>query len=217
MPDETIEIEETDEYYVIPEAAIRFLPKEWQVQLQQVADDGRAVLKSADNELSQLSRIANVLVTIQSLKHVQKRLNEHGFEASMEHILELDMLTLAFAVTYVRLYQGGAGSGFARDNLPGHLRGCHDELVDMRNKRFAHNTGHHTIADALQITSDPECTHFEVQLGQSFRVQIGGNPLWAELVAFIDGMFADRMARLLTRISEKTGRRWSLPAGEPPE
>jgi|CoawatStandDraft_6_1074263.scaffolds.fasta_scaffold14537_2 hypothetical protein len=217
MPGEVVEIEETDEYYVIPEAAIRFLPEEWQGQLQQVAEDGRAVLKSADNELSQLSRIANVLVTVQALKHIQKRLNDHGFQASMEHMLELDMLTLAFVVTYVRLHQGGAGSGFARVNLPGHLRQCHDEIVEMRNKRFAHNTGHHTITDALQITSGIECTHFEIQLGQSFRVQIGGNPLWAELVAFVDDMFADRMDRLLKRISAKTGRQWSLQAGEPPE
>lgn len=215
MSGEIIEIEETEEYYVIPEAAIQFLPEEWQAELQQVAEDGRAVLKSADNELSHLSRIANVLVTVQSLKHIQNRLVGHGFEASMEHMLELDMMTLAFVVTYVRLHQGGAGSGFARDSLPGHLRQCHDEIVEMRNKRFAHNTGHHTITDALQITSDADGTHFEVQLGQSFRVQIGGNPVWAELVSFIDSMFADRMDRLLKRLSVKTGRQWSLPAGPP--
>lgn len=36
----------------------------------------------------------------------------------MDAIMELDMLTTAFVVAYVRLHQGGNGSGFDRHNLP---------------------------------------------------------------------------------------------------
>lgn len=46
MSGEIVEIAETGEYYVIPEAAIQFLPEEWQAELEQAAEDGRAVLKS---------------------------------------------------------------------------------------------------------------------------------------------------------------------------
>lgn len=63
----------------------------------------------------------------------------------MDAILELEMLITAFVVTYTRLSQGGAFSGFDRSELPEKFRPFHDEIIELRNQRFAHNDGHHTI------------------------------------------------------------------------
>lgn len=98
----------------------------------------RAVLESVDKELSQLIRMSKSSTSLVALKYAAKRLSEYKLAAEMDAFLELDMLTTAFVVTYVGL-QGGSGSGFSRDSLPENLRGVHDLIVDMRNKRFADN------------------------------------------------------------------------------
>ncbi len=133
----------------------------------------------------------------------------------MEAILENEMLITAFVVTYARLQQGGIGSGFARATLPEHLRGFHDEIIDLRNKRFAHNAGHHTINEAMEIGFQDG--RFEISLGSEMRMQIGGAPEWQELVDFLDGLLADRMDKVAAKLTEKTGSEWSLPAGPPLE
>ncbi|MGY8684097.1 hypothetical protein Q2941_41020 [Bradyrhizobium sp. UFLA05-153] len=118
--DPTFHEENTGEYYVLPEEALQYLPEEWRDHFQAMADDGRIILKSVDNELSQLVRVLNSFAAVVALKHVQKRLSAYKFELKMEAFLELEMLTTAFAVTYVRLHQGGSGSGsgFSRDSVP---------------------------------------------------------------------------------------------------
>ena len=146
--------EEENEYIVVPEEALEQLPAEWREALQARVADGRAVLKSVDKELSALSRLSASFVTLVSLKHVQGRLSAYKFVATMETILELDMLTTAFVVTYARLQEGGGGSGFSRDSLPEALRPIHDEILDLRNKRFAHQAGHHSVTDAMEVDFD---------------------------------------------------------------
>src|SRR3546814_10507495 len=69
----------------------------------------------------------------------------------MAAFLEFDMLTTAFVATYVRLHTGGSGSGFARDALPEALRSAHDELIDMRNKRYAHVAEHDSVGSVAKI------------------------------------------------------------------
>lgn len=207
--------EDSDEYVVLPESALQFLPSEWRRHLQESADGGRAVLKSVDRELSALSKLTSSLFSLATLKHVQARLTAYKFSATTEAILELDMLTTAFAVTYVRLQQGGGGSGFARGSLPEPLRPIHDEIVDLRNKRFAHSAGHHSISDAMEIGFSDG--NFEIELGLDLRFHVGGRTEWPKLVKFVDELMVDRMEKLRARLEEKTGQRWRMPKGPAPE
>jgi len=214
--DEVVEVEDdSDEYYVIPEEAIQYLPAEWREQFQAMAEDGRAVLKSVDSELSQLSRLSFASINLVTLKHIKQRLTDYQFAPTMEAILENEMLVTAFVVTYARLQQGGVGSGFGRDALPEPLRRFHDEIINLRNKRFAHNAGHHTINEAMEVGFQDG--RFEIQLGSELRIQIGGAPEWQELVDFVDGLMADRMDKVISKLDQKTGFKWSLPKGPPPE
>lgn len=216
MADEVAESEDdSDKYYVIPEEAIQYLPPEWREQIQAMADNGRAILKSVDSELSQLSRLSFASVNLMTLKHVKRRLTDYRFAPTMEAILENEILVTAFVVTYARLQAGGIGSGFARGALPEHLRGFHDEIIDLRNKRFAHNAAHHTINEAMEIGFLDG--RFEIQLGSEFRIQIGGATEWQELVDFIDGLIAGRMEKVIAKLAGKTGFEWSLPKGPPQE
>ena len=204
-----------DEYYIVPEAALQFLPEEWRQHYQKMADDGHAILKSVDKELTQLSKLSNSFATLVSLKHVQKRLSEYKFEADMDAILDLDVLTTAFVVTYTRLHQGGNGSGFSRDILPEKLRIIHDHIIELRNKRFAHNDSHHSVSNAMEIGF--EDNRFEVKFGLTLGFHIGGATEWRELVDFLDAFTVERMERLFARLKERTSRDWAMPIGPAPD
>ncbi|MET1754217.1 hypothetical protein ABVV53_01885 [Novosphingobium sp. RD2P27] len=123
--------------YVITEEVIQYLPQEWQDTFYARAEEGRCVLEAADKELKQLSRLSLSFYHVTVLKHIRDRLAAYRFKADMIAFLELDMLMTAFVATYARLHTGGSGSGCARDALPELLRSAHEEIIDMRNKRYA--------------------------------------------------------------------------------
>ncbi|MBR0926310.1 hypothetical protein [Bradyrhizobium nitroreducens] len=215
MQNDPIETEEEPEYYSLPEEAIQFLPEEWRNHFQAMADDGRAVLESVDKELSQLIRISNSFTSLVALKYAAERLSEYKFAADMKAFLELDMLTTAFVVTYVRLHQGGIGSGFARDILPEKLRRAHDQIIDMRNKRFAHNDGHRSISNAMEIGLEDK--RFIVGFNLTLEFQVGGAPEWQDLAKFLDVMTVEKIEKLLARLKAKTGHDWVWPKGPAPD
>lgn len=131
----------------------------------------------------------------------------------MESILELDMLTTAFVVTYVRLHQGGGGVSFDKSELPEHLRSKHDEIIDLRNKRFAHDDADYgAITDLMKIRSTD--AGFEIHSSLSMRYQFGGSPEWKDLIDAIEGIYIDKSEKLIKRLSDKTGREWTV-AQEP--
>jgi hypothetical protein len=208
--------DEADEYYVVPEEALQFLPEQWRSHFRAMADDHRAVLKSGDKELSQIIRILKSFSTLAALKHVQKRLAEYKFAASMDAFMDLDILTTAFVVTYVRLYKGENGSsGFSRDALPEELRGSHDQIIELRNKRFAHSDDHQSVSNAMEIEVCND--RFQIKFGLTLGYHIGGATEWHELVKFLDAMIAEKLYYLLAKLTEKTGRNWVLATGPAPD
>ncbi|UGY16864.1 hypothetical protein HAP48_0004930 [Bradyrhizobium septentrionale] len=215
MQDDPIEREEESVYYSLPEEALQHLPEEWRNHIQAIADNGCAILESVDKELSQLVKISNSFTALVALKYTAKRLSEYKFAADMDAILELDMLTTAFVVTYVRLHQGGSGSGFSRAILPQKLRRVHDQIVEMRNKRYAHNDDHHSLSNAMEVGF--EDNRFLLKFDLSLEYQIGGATEWHDLTKFLDVMTVEKMEKLLARLKAKTGHDWVWPKAPAPD
>jgi hypothetical protein len=64
----------------------------------------------------------------------------------------------------------------------------HDQIIEMRNKRFAHNDDHHSVSNAMEIGF--EGNRFLVKFDLTLEYQIGGATEWQELVKFLDAMKA---------------------------
>jgi hypothetical protein len=214
MQRDLIEPKEEREYYMLPEEALHLLPEEWRNNFEVMADSGRAALDSVNKELLQLSRISNSFTSLVALKHAQKRLSEYKFAADMDAVMELDMLTTAFVIAYARLHQGGNGSGFSRDILPESLRSVHDQIIEVRNKRFAHND-HHSVSNALGVEFDGN--RFFLKFDLTLGYHVGGATEWHELVGFLDRYTVERMEKLLARLKQKTGYEWVMPTGPAPD
>lgn len=208
------EPEEPQEYVVIPDDAFEHLPEEWQKHVLALKGEGQAVLEAADENLKILNRLAHAFPTMASLRYIHHRLTTTKFAATEEWMLENDMLTLAFVTTYARLIDGGIGSGVSRSALPPELRPVHDHIIELRNKRYAHNAGHPSITGNLEIGFEGE--KFDIKIQFEMGVHVGGALEWTPLVSFLDELMYRRLHIQLDRLKEKTGREWSFPSGPPP-
>jgi hypothetical protein len=91
----------------------------------------------------------------------------------------------------------------------------HDQVVDLRNKRFAHHDEHHSVSNALEVAF--EDNRFEIKFGISLGYHIGGAKEWPDLVNSVEAIYLDRIDKLLTRLKLKTGHDWALQSGPAPE
>lgn len=202
-------------YYSVPEEAIQYLPEAWQSQLREILADGRAVLESVDKNVTELARLAQALPGTASLRYIHGRLSAAKFEATTEAVLEHDMLTTAFAVTYARVVNGERGRGISRKEIPQHLRAAHDAIMLLRNKRYAHNDAHESQQGRLRF--DYQDGSFLLNIEFALGYHINGATEWGELVRFIDCLMLKRLNDQLRILREKTGREWTFPSGPPPD
>lgn len=209
------EQEEPQEYVIFPDEAIKHLPEEWQQHLHALKDETYGVLEAVDDNLRILSRIIHAFPAMASLRYIQYRLASTKFEPTMEWVFENDMLILAFVTTYVRLIDGGIGSGVSRDALPPELRTVHDNIIELRNKRYAHNAGHDSIRGSLEIGF--EGGKFDIGVKFNIGFQVGGALEWKPLVEFLDGLMLSRLHKQLEKLKKKTGREWTFHSGPSPK
>jgi hypothetical protein len=203
------------EYIPFPEEAIKYMPAEWQEHIYTLKEEGQSVLAIVDEDLRILNRLVHAFPTMASLRYIQHRLASTKFEATTEWVLENDMLTLAFVTTYFRLIDGGLGSGVSRKALPAELRPVHDNIVELRHKRYAHNVGHDTISGNLVVGF--EGGKFDLSVNFKMGFHVGGAIEWEPLVIFLDGLMISRLQKQLAKLRKKTGREWSFPSGPPPK
>lgn len=216
MENSTPTIWEDDDYVYIPEELFKHLPDEYREALEARKQQGSDILQIADKDIKSLVRLANAIPTTSSLSYIYHRLRTSKFDVTAEAVMEQEMLTTAFVVTYSRLFvSGNGGSGVSRDQIPAHLRAVHDDILEIRHQRYAHNAGHETIGSGIQIDFDD--TEVRVNLGMSLGFYVGGRNEWEELVTFLDAHMHERLQKILDRLKAKTGLEWTFPVGPAPD
>jgi hypothetical protein len=200
---------EDDEYVYIPEALFKHLPPQYRDAFEARTEQGREVARIADRDLQNLVRLASAVQATTTLGYIYHRLRTATFDETMAAVMEQETLTTAFVVTYSRLFVSrNGGGGVSRDQIPGHLRSIHDDIIEIRHKRYAHHGGHESIDTGLQIDFDD--AQFRVSLQMSFGFYVGGRNEWKELVIFLDALMHERLYKILGRLKDKTGYEWTF-------
>jgi hypothetical protein len=216
MSSEQQNLWEDDEFVYVPEELFKFLPEEYREAALARKQQGEDVLQVVDKDIQGLIKLANAIPTTSSLSYIYHRLRTAKFEATAEAMMEQEVLTTAFIVTYARLFASGDGaSGVSRRRIPGHLQSVHDDILELRNKRYAHNGKHQTVNSGITLDFDDNGFQIGVQMNVGFYV--GGRDEWAELITFIDTHMHERLTKILRRLKEKTGYDWTFPIGPTPD
>lgn len=207
---------EDDEFVYVPEELFKHLPKEYRDAAKARKQQGEDVLRIADKDIQHLIRLINAIPTTSSLSYIYHRLRTSKFEVTAEAVMEQEVLTTAFIVTYARLFASGSGaSGFTRGSIPEHLRSVHDEIIQLRHKRYAHNGSHETLSSGIMLDFGDDGIQIKPEM--SFGLYIGGRDEWKELITFIDAHMHERLMKILSRLKKKTGYEWTFPVGPAPD
>ncbi|MCB2128822.1 MAG: hypothetical protein KDE03_07020 [Rhodobacteraceae bacterium] len=216
MLPEQHKISEDDEFVYVPEALFQHLPSEYREAVQIRKQQGEDVLRIADKDIRGMIRLLNAIPTTASLSYIYHRLRSCKFEATTEAVFEQEVLTTAFIVTYSRLFAGAEGAtGIARSSIPRHLRPVHDEIIELRNKRYAHNSAHESVTSDIGVVFDGD--GFRISPQMRFGFYVGGRDEWEELIRFIDAHMHERLMKILRRLKERTGYDWIFPIGPAPD
>ena len=150
--------------------------------------------------------------------YIYSRLKELGpwkpSDFSMEMILEIDMMHSALVVTYGRIFADGARK-VSRDKVPTHLRQIHDQIMELRNQRYAHNDAHASIDLGARFEEDGETIEFHPSI--NMQMTLGAPAEWQELFDWLGEYLVEQSGKQLDRLSELTGKQWVQPKGPPPD
>lgn len=207
-----------DQYEVIniPDEIFPYLPEDLREQLAAVKAEMQSVIDPVSGELDKLNRIIASLPAMVTLRHIHNRLSKAPFSAKMNELLDHEMMTMAFVVAYSRMIEGGDGSsGVGKGQIPAHLRQVHQDILDARNQRYAHNDGHHSLAGAMEI----DLVEGEFKVGARFSMgyYVRGANEWRELVDLLEALTFDRIQKQIAKLKLKTEREWSFASGPAPE
>lgn len=193
---------EDDEFVYVPEKLFKHLPKEYRDLADARKQEGENILRIVDKDIQGLIRLINAIPTASSLSYIYHRLRTSKLEMTAEMMMEQEILTTAFIVTYARLFASSDGaSGVVRNVVPEHLKPVHDEIIQLRNKRYAHNGSHHTLSNGINIGFDEN--GFQIKMEMSHGFYLGGKDEWRELITFIDAHMHERLMKILSRLKKR--------------
>lgn len=207
-------INEYDDFFSVSEELINQLPDELRKIPSDIINMGKEIAGPCGREIENLIKVIRVTPTILSLKYIYKKLRSTKFEETLESMLEHEVLTSSFSVSYARLFNKGNGAYIMRrSDLPAKFRTIHDELCKLRNERYAHNGGHQSIDTNLTFAFDGE-SRFYIQPQMTLGFYLKGRDEWEGLINYIDGFIYDRISKIIGCLNEKTGCEWLFPNGE---
>ncbi|MGC0222775.1 hypothetical protein [Pseudooceanicola nitratireducens] len=216
MRPEQYNLREDDEFVYLPEELFKLLPKEYRDAAQARKQQGEDVLRIGDKDVIGLIRLINMIPTTSNLSYIYHRLRTSVTEATPASIMEQEVLTTAFIVTYARLFASGNGAvRLSKTSIPDHLRPVHDDIMELRHKRYAHNDVHKTVSSEIEVTFDNDS--FNIRAKMNFGLYLGGRDEWEELITFIDAHMHERVFKILDRLTKKTGYKWSFASGPAPD
>ncbi|NKX75013.1 hypothetical protein HGG73_12690 [Rhodobacteraceae bacterium R_SAG3] len=216
MRPEQYNLREDDEFVYVPEELFKHFPQEYRDAVQARKQEGEDLLRIADNDIQGLIRLLNAIPTTSSLSYIYHRLRTSVTEVTQAAVMEQEVLTTAFIVTYARLFASSNGTiKLSRSDIPDRLKSVHDDIMDLRHKRYAHNDAHKTVSNGVGVIFDDD--GFSLRAQMSLGLYFGGRDEWKDLITFIDAHMHERLFRILDRLTKKTGYKWSFPSGPAPD
>lgn len=173
-------------------------------------------------DIERLDRMAANHLTMNEVEFVYHQLRqlvpESGMKAesiTVEFILQNEALTTALVVAYGRLFASGNGTTkLDAKKLPEAFREAHEEIISLRNERYAHHGAHHSLTTTVALESEGD----DVIFGQSISVGMWfGAPIhWGPLFVWLRGHIHDRVQSELAYLSQRSGVTWKMRNGPPP-
>ncbi|WP_323775975.1 hypothetical protein [Leisingera sp.] len=172
---------------------------------------GEQLVLDCSKELDQLERYANIGLAIAEMRFIVDRLDAMGpwpaGEIGIEVVNEITVLQTALSVVYGRLFVNGVIK-LDHNDIPPELRSYHDKIIALRHERFAHHGGHESVEIGLEFEFDGAV--LTVFQRANMKFVMGKLEGIDDLLSWLSAHMRERSAKVLMRMSDKSGVDWQL-------
>ena len=174
-------------------------------------EDAASFFEANKSHVNRLRKTIANLVTMQHVRYYFQKLQEIGSDASpaitKEQVMGAEALTTTIVISYGRLFAESDGARvFNRNQIPELLRLTHDEIVSLRNERYAHHGNHGTTASEIELFVAEK--DVEIKLHWYSSLYDGAAPHWGELFSWVSDFLKISITKQLDYLSKTSGKDW---------
>lgn len=181
-------------------------------KLQQLEDRGLKIVAQYKLELDQLEKLTKAMYTISEIRYILVRWKQlwpwKPQDLTQDEIHEIIVLQTALIVAYGRLFSQSDGTMLDKNDVPEGLKGTHDELIELRNKRIAHHDKHDSIYPEMRFEFDGNT--FTVKPLLTMQMPLGSPEKTESLVDWIKGKMLKKSAKILQRLNNESRYKWRI-------
>jgi hypothetical protein len=146
----------------------------------------------------------HVLYFFERLEHMEV---DDITAVTKDWMLEMEAYLTTISVSYGRLFAESKGARVLKKKLiPKQLWDVHEEIISLRNERYAHHGDHITTAPELElfVYEDEVLT----QLHWRSKMPNGAPPSWKELFLWVDSFLKESFQKQMAHMSQTSGKNW---------
>jgi len=161
--------------------------------------------------VNRLRKTITNLITAQHVLYYYKKLQalDHDSQAiiTMDWSMEVEAITTTIVMFYGRLFSESNGTPVLKKKLiPQHLQSAHEEIILLRNERYAHHGNHGTTSAEIELFVAEDSVEMKLHWWSSSYG--GAAPHWGELFSWIHEFIKNSFMKQLTYLSETSGKEW---------
>ena len=126
-------------------------------------------------------------------------------DLTLDNMLELDTLHGAFVIEYATHFERIINPS---RQVPTNLQEAHEQIVDLRNRRFAHSDQHPSIDGKL--SAEIENQNIKIKHSLRWVTTLGMPTGWEDLLEWLDGYYSNQIQKITNHLNSNTDYIWGL-------
>lgn len=127
----------------------------------------------------------------------------------------MEAFTTSIIIAYGRLFGETKGTiVLKKEDIPSDLLHIHNQIISLRNDRYAHHGKHSTLEKVINI----EYVDSSIIVSQEIQINfwLGAPKEWAPLFKWLDEHMYTTLDKTLKFLTKETGIEWKSLHGEAP-
>ncbi len=162
-----------------------------------------------DKMLLNIYSIANIRFWYACLSHFRKSEDIH------QDIMQMEAFATSIIIAYGRLFGETKGTiVLKKEELPKDLLPVHNQIISLRNNRYAHHGEHSTLEKKTKI----DYIDSTIIVSQEIQIDfwLGAPKEWGQLFKWLDAHMYNTLHKTLDYLTKETGIEWKSIHREPP-
>ena len=174
-------------------------------------EDAAAFVEANKSHVNRLRATITNLMTMKHALYFYQRLegmkHEDQSTVSKDNIMEAEAFATTIVMSYGRLFAESNGVPvFKKKLIPKHLIDTHEEIISLRNERYAHHGNHDTTAAEVELfVAEDDVT---IKLHWRASMYNGAPPHWRELFEWVDEFLKISFEKQMAHLTKTSGKIW---------